>query len=136
MNLESLLEALVRHRRYHLLGTAFQAVVNFNSKLAMIDAVAQRMLRGRQLSRWDALCKKIDKRSKKRNAIAHFTIVLHGRTAPLQARLHPYWAISRPTPKNEGLKVTDIEGRRDQFTALWGEISAFERALPKRLRRS
>jgi hypothetical protein len=77
-NLCGLFEAFLGNRRDNVVGSAFYAVVNFNSKLEMVDAAAQLKLHGRRLKTWDALYEKIRKKSKKRNEIAHFSIVMHG----------------------------------------------------------
>jgi hypothetical protein len=141
LNLCILLEGLLGQRRDNLIGAAFYAVVNFGSKLEMVDAVAQLTLRGKRLRAWDALYERIRKKSKKRNEIAHFSIVLHGNALsddPLEPRVHPYWSVNKGTQvrKNEGLTPKQLEERARSFIDLSIEILKFHRSLPKRLRRS
>jgi hypothetical protein len=136
-NLAMLLEGLVRARRRGLLGPAYHAVINFKDKLRVVDEVAQRTLKGKRLETWSKLRKRISKKADKRNEIAHAAIVLHGNVAPLEARLHPYWSITKGVVavKGEGLTARDLEQRAVIFTALSVDILDFYRTLPKRLRR-
>jgi len=135
-NLALVLEGLVRHQKHGLLGTGFAAVRSFESKLNMVDEIAQRTLGKRRFAGWKSLYGKLDKKYRKRNQIAHFSIVLHGRTAPLDARLHPYWGISKGKSalKNKGLTAADLEGRAESFTRLSSELLQFHNQLPKRRR--
>ena len=135
-NLAILLEGLMWHGRSDLVGPAFHAVVNFNSKLKMVDTVAQRVLTAKRLDGWNTLRNRISKKADKRNEIAHSAIVMHGRTAPLVARLHPYWAITKdiPAKKGDGLSVQQLNERAASFTDVSIEILDFYRRLPKRLR--
>jgi hypothetical protein len=136
VNLAILLAGLLGGQRSGLIGPAFHAVINFKDKLRMVDEVAKRTLSGKRLARWETLSSRVDKKAKKRNEIAHASIVLHGGTAPLEARLHPYWTITagKPASKGTGLTVVQLEQRAESFTELSVEILQFYRGLPKRLR--
>lgn len=137
VNLAILLEGLLKSRRQGLVGPAYHAVINFKDKLRMVDEVAKRTLSGKRLKAWNTLSGRIGRKANKRNEIAHASIVLHGRTAPLEARLHPYWAITsgKLAARGDGLTVEQLERRAASFTELSVEILQFDKELPKRLRR-
>jgi hypothetical protein len=102
----------------------------------MVDVVARRMLTGQRLKQWDQLHRAIGNRARNRNEIAHSSIVLHGKTsATLQARLHPFWSVTKGTPAGQGLTLKQLEHRAQSFTDLSFEILNFAQSLPKRLRR-
>ena len=127
-NLALLMMGLMRHRRGNLVGAAFHSAVSFRAKLKMVDAIAQQTLAGQWLQNWDKLRDRIRRRSEKRNQIAHFHLMGHGKpTAPLEMRLHPYWSITRnlPAPKNEGLTAEQLHQRADLFTELSFEVLEF-----------
>ena len=136
-NLALLLKAMIRSPGRRLVGPAFHAVTNFRDKLKVVDEVATRTLSGKRLSNWNTLKNKISRKSERRNQIAHFSTVIHGKSAPLEARLHPYWAITKWTSaaKGDGFTAADIENLAKAFIDLSQEILRFHHTLPKRLRR-
>src|ERR1700692_4117805 len=77
-NLALVLEGLLRNRRFGLIGTGFGAIRSFESKLNMVDEIAQRTLGKRRLKRWNALAGKLGRKYSKRNEIAHFAVIMHG----------------------------------------------------------
>ena len=70
-NLAVLLGEPIRGHRNNrrMPGASFHAVINSNSKLELVDAVAQRTLGGRRLERWDKLHGRIGRKVKTRNEI-------------------------------------------------------------------
>jgi hypothetical protein len=134
LNLAILPQELIRNRRRDLVSAAFHAPINFRDQLRMVDVVARRILTGRRLKRWDQMHEAIGNKARNRNEIAHFSIMLHGKTTP-DARLHPYWSVTKGTPAGQGLTAKQLEDRAQSFTDLSFEILEFARSLPRQLRR-
>ena len=138
-NLALLMMGLMRHRRGNLVGAAFHSAVSFRAKLKMVDAIAQQTLAGKWLQNWDKLRDRIRRRSEKRNQIAHFHLMGHGKpTAPLEMRLHPYRSITRNLPAPR-MKVR----RRSNYTSVlicspsfrlrfWSFVSPFQSDCDRR----
>ena len=96
----------------------------------MVDEVAQRTLAGSRLERWNRLRRRANDKAGRRNEIAHASIVMHG-TTKLEARLHPFWAITtdKPAPKNKGLTAQQLEERAASFTELSVRVLRLYREL-------
>jgi hypothetical protein len=95
---------IVRAELYEATSAAFYSVINFNSKLRMVDAAAKLALtKTEDIAEWKALRRQIDSLSKIRNDMAHRTV---------------YTAVQFPEDRSVYLErsFTDFrEGSRDFF---------------------
>jgi hypothetical protein len=105
---------------------AFHAVLNFNSRLAMTDAAA-RWRSGIDHERWRTLFNRLNRKSKQRNELAHFTIIRYtsfpGRSEP---RLYLASSLENVDAHLEtGLTLRDVRQRAAAFRKLAQELSQF-----------
>lgn len=131
--------------------TAYHAVVSFEARLAMVNAVAKRRLKehGDLLARWTSLSSRLTKKAKKRAEIAHCTVMrFQIRTDPGAwiVEALPFWSVSklmtgfthRPNktpvgPKGVALSLGDLKSRSESFKVLSDEVGALERDVSRAL---
>lgn len=66
---------LIRSQHGGAMSAAYHSVINLNTRLEMIDSAAHIILEGNPLlDEWNRLLKKIKKRARRRNDLAHFGI--------------------------------------------------------------
>jgi len=75
MALTQLFTILLNSKPSGAASAVFSSVLSFRTKLMMVDAAAYVVLRHSPLfTEWDSLQKRLDKKSRKRNEIAHFML--------------------------------------------------------------
>lgn len=108
---------------------AFHATINFNTKLAMTDAAAQWRM-DLDKARWQTFFNRLNRASKKRNALAHFAVIrstpisggaLSLRLAPSLGDIEAHMQGQAPT----GLTINDVVQRVVAFKKLELELSQF-----------
>lgn len=70
-------------RRQAAFSAAFHSIINFNSKLQMVDAAAAFSLEYRKDQKeWNAIVNSLGRLAKRRNALAHLTLWYDARRSP------------------------------------------------------
>ena len=125
------------HKNPNVLSATYHTVVNFNIRLAMIDAVAGLVLKDDPyLSEWEKLSKRASKAAKNRNVLVHFGLVTHtDHKGDKSLRLQPS---AFDVTEQPGLQydMKHIREWHDSFNVLSRDLNAFLTHLPPSLRSS
>jgi hypothetical protein len=116
-------------KSYAIAEAIMASMVSFRGRLEIIDNILIVDPRAPEvLSEWTNLRKRVLKRSKERNNLAHFTLVFHGSNAPgdgyaVAPMFNPHLsAIQRDTLLYNASEIAQIEQR---FLQLAGEMQEF-----------
>lgn len=110
-------------------AAAFYAVVNFRSKLEMVDAVAKLAVSdSATIAEWKDLYTKIGKKSQSRNQLVHHEVLEDGNANPGRrftlrpAILNPH---SPSVFENVGLHISELRIRQTEFRQLADKVRQF-----------
>ncbi len=128
MSLFGVFSALLGPAHYAIASAAFHAIINFNTRLAVVDAAAHVALAGKpELAEWTTLHNRMNKRSKKRNELVHFMILWQdgeeGEETPI-ALLRPSIFDINADP-NRAYDVKQIGEIRASFGVLAHDLGQF-----------
>lgn len=137
MQLFRIYARLIRPDNAEVASAAFHSVVNFNTRLGMTNAAAHVALAGNSaLSLWNPLHNRAGRQAKKRNELAHFTVV-YGVNPPTSSEFGPFLQPSvfdvteRETARHKRLDAGRIRGAGNSFTRLADDLRTFADGLPE-----
>jgi hypothetical protein len=110
--LAQLFSAAIASERPEDVDAAFAAVISFETRLAMLNAVVERSSDSAFKSSWNSLFNKLTKLYKKRHEVAHFQIIYHA--SEETHFLHPFYTFGRPL--RQGLSSKDLFHRAVAFS--------------------
>jgi len=128
------LERCLRPADHRAIAAAFYALDAFRSKLAMVDAVVWHCLADSpRLPDWQRLHKAIDKRTKKRNELAHHQVLFNPKL-PEGRRYRLIPSLIDPFSPRIGLEpiglhLNDLQRRIGVFKILFRRITEFVAAV-------
>lgn len=105
---------------------AFAAIVSFDARVQMCNSIMPLVTMNDVHRRyWTWLYNRLTKKVKKRNELAHFTIVIwENETGAQSVRLVPYYSEgSQIFQQNNGLSIDQIEERDQSFTTLQSHLA-------------
>lgn len=115
-------------------NTAFYSVVSVEGRLAMLDAAARTtlMMHRELLQEWEGLHKKIKSAKKKRNAMAHFSVMQghfdKGRHFRLQPSVHNFQSFGATVTT---LYYEDLQAASELFAEVAEWIFTYNSKLPR-----
>ncbi|MEG6508825.1 hypothetical protein V6C03_07560 [Methyloligella sp. 2.7D] len=111
---------------------AFYSATSFRTKLELLTS-ALAISSPNSTHCWKALCRKLTKRSKKRNHLAHFHFLIRSDDKGCSVRLAP--PMGNPSNEieifddNHCYSVEDIETARSEFVRAKNEVDEFRQSL-------
>lgn len=137
------LALITTDKKHRAASAAFHSVLSFRTKLDMTTAAAMMALDEPNLAEWRTLANRLDRKAKKRNELAHFSLVqdvdLDGQTLVESYTLETnVWDAARHVRKKDGpfvLKPNDIRNRAQAFRVIAEEVGAFADRLEGQSRR-
>jgi hypothetical protein len=129
---------LLRPDNAEVASAAFHSVINFNTRLGMTNAAAHVALAAGSpaLSVWNALYNRAGRQAKRRNELAHFTVV-YGVNPPTPSEFGPFLQPSvfdvteRETARQQRIDSSKIRDAGNSFTRLADDLRAFADGLPE-----
>ena len=106
------------------------SIVALEARLAVCNNLIERSaFSGSSKLFWGRFYNKVRKEMKKRNELAHFTIIRPGSLGPSEAKLLPYFTMGRVAMANGGnlieLNTADITARGERFAGLAAALRWF-----------
>ena len=114
---------------YNALRASFDSVVSFDARVAMATVAVQQGPHSYELIKknWSSLSKRMLKKYKKRNGVAHFETREIERYGQKKFALHPFLTYTKSFPEAGRIDLTlsDLTQRLKSFEALSSEIGAY-----------
>jgi hypothetical protein len=108
------------------MGAAFEAVISFEARLAMVDALVERDSDRAFCEAWNALSNKLTRLHRRRHQVAHFSIVHHEPdTRPF---LHPFFSLGRRNVHTP-LSADQLKNRAASFLRACGRLNRLKMYL-------
>ena len=114
-------------------GAAFSAVINFNARLSMVDAAFQTKIQDEGLhADWNRLQKRLKKHARKRNNVAHLTVVTFPQIADPDKMVYSAHSFIDGTknPIEPVYLLKDVRQMTKDFHQLMLDFQAFIGRLP------